>query len=297
MWCLIVLTLLIPLALPAASLADIEPDSDRRYHVRLLSGDILIGTVYDISDDSYTLKLRTAIGIATIFAPQIAEIIPMDEVYPHSHRLLFMPTARPIGTDAYLGLYEVLMPSGGVGLGVLSLSGGRTLLPGLADSEQVSLLNFKATVYESRENGGAFSLACGGNIAWLNAPNDMVHLYGVGTWSTDKLAVTCLVFAKVSGDDDMTISAGNYGSVAMHYATGSVGAAVGFDTPVVFRRLDLRLIGELWCSDLIHPERTAAIIGVRLWNTDIAADVGLAFFPVPAIAPVVNVVWTPRIRD
>ncbi len=297
MWCLLVFSMVLPVSLYAGQFDDIEPNPDKRYHVRLFSGDILIGTVEDISDDLYEIKLRTSIGIATIFVSQIAEIIPMDEVYPHGHRLFFMPTAEPVGTDFYLGMYELLMLSGGVGLSEISLAGGRTFVPGLALDEQASFLNIKTTIYRDSSRHAMFTVAGGGNIAWLNVKNDMAHLYSVGTWSNGRIALTGMIFAKVYGDDDMTISAGKYGALAMHYATGRVGAAVGFDMPVARQRIDLRFIGEVWCSDILHPERSALIAGLRLWNTDVAADFGLAFFPVPALAPVVNIAWTPRIRD
>lgn len=297
MWCLLALVVFLPVSLYADWIDDIEPNPDKRYHVRLLSGDILIGTVEDVSDDLYELKLRTSIGIATVFVSQIAEMMPMDEVYSHGHRLFFMPTAEAVYTDFYLGLYELLMLSGGVGVGEhLSLTGGRTLVPGLAPDEQGTLLTVKATVYRDSSRHAVFTVAGGGNIAWLNARNEIAHLYGVGTWSSESIALTGMVFAKVHGDDDMTIRAGEYGTVAMHYATGKVGVALGFDMPVARQRIDLRLIGEVWCSDILRPERSAALLGFRLWNTDVAADFGLALFPVPALAPVVNIVWTPRIR-
>lgn len=303
MWRLqILLLIVVPTIASAVSLDDIEPDTDRRYHVRLLSGDVLIGTVVDIEDDGYdggTLRLRTAIGIASIYASQIAEIVPLDAVYPHSHRIAFMPTAIPIGRDLYAGVYQMLMPTLGVGVGdVWSFSGGRTVVPGLAAHEQASLLMLKTTVYNGE--GQSFmdgSFAVGLNLAWLNAENDLIHVYGAGTWKPGGATVTALVFAKIHGEDEMTLKAGNYGSVMMRYATGTVGAGVGFDMPVAEWRYDLRLIGELWTSDLVQPGRTAGFLGLRLWNTDVAADFGIAVLPLPAVAPVLNFVWTPRIRS
>lgn len=296
MWCLAVLAFLFPVVLHAGPFDDLAPDTHRRYLIRLLSGDILIGTIIDISEDSYTLWLRTAVGTATINAPQVAEVMPMERAYSHGHRLFFMPTAQPVSTDFYLGLYELFMPYGGVGLGdVLSITGGRTAVPGLQLEEQATLLNLKATVYERRSTDDDVFVALGGHSTWLNAANDMGHVYSAATWSRDGLSLSGLVFVKVYGSDTMNIHMGKYGSVTMHYS-GLVGAALGFDIPVA-QRFDLRLIGELWCSDITRIRHSsAALLGLRLWNTDIAADVGLAIVPEPSVAPVVNVVWTPRIH-
>ena len=298
MRCLIALTLLLPTILYARLPENVEPDPDKLYHVRLLSGDILIGSVVEISEDGDEVRLRTSIGIATIFVSQIAEFIPRDEVYPHSHRLFYMPTSEPVGNNLYVGLYELLMPYAGVGIADLfSFTGGRTMVPGINPQEQASVFNLKITVSRPTGKQEGVSYACGLNMSWLNAPNDMGHAYSTATWNTGRLSLTGIMFVKVYGSDEIPIRAGNYGGVDMRYATGTVGMGLGVDMPVTLNRFDLHLIGELWCSDVSKPDRSAAIIGFRLWNTDVAADFGLAIFPQPAVAPVMNIVWTPRIRD
>src|ERR1700754_4350576 len=82
------------------SLDHIRPDPEMRYYLRLTGGDILTGVIVDVFEDQdkgEAIKFKTSIGTATIYASQIEELSPVEEAYPHSHRVFLMPSAEPIG--------------------------------------------------------------------------------------------------------------------------------------------------------------------------------------------------------
>lgn len=306
MQCIVVCVflLLCPFGAIAQSVAfdDLVPDATTRYYVRLLSGDELTGAIVDIVDDDFDgagIQLRTAIGTATVFEWQIAEIRPLVFAYPHPHRLFVMPTALPIGEHEFIGLYELLFLYGGFGFQqVLSFTAGRTFVPSVPSEQQATLLMLKATLYDRRteKHGEGVTLAVGGNLAYLNKNNPMTHLYGVGTWSSEETHLNALVFAKVSGADSTTVRMGTLGDVGLLYAKGTVGIGAGLDTRLAPGQRTIRFIGELWLHDVTQPKKAVAMAGVRLWNTDFSADFGLAVFR-GGVAPVASFVWTPRIQS
>ncbi len=281
------------------SLDDIRPNADIRYYVRLAGGDILTGPIVEVFDDERegpAIKVKTAIGTATVYASQIEELTPLEKAYPHSHRVFIMPTAEPISNNHFIGLYELLFLYGGAGIAdIVSVTAGRSVVPSVPASEQVSVLNLKATVYreEQQDMPGHISFALGANFAWLNDRNRLINLYGVGTFTGARARITGALFYKAAGEDVVTARAGTIGSTDINYARGAVGVGVGLDTRLTNGRYDLHVLAELWNHDVGRPSNTAVLLGLRLWNTDFSADFGIAFFTAPAIAPVANFVWTP----
>lgn len=281
------------------SLDDLQPSSTEKYYLRLTTGDILTGFIVEIIDDEEQgegIKIKTAIGTATVYAVQIAELTPFKTLYPHQHRIFIMPTADPIGDNHFIGLYELFFLYGGMGIGdIVSITAGRTIVPSVPSSDQVSVLNVKTTLYhrENQTMPGHMSFALGANLAWLNARNQLLNLYGVGTFTGARARITSVLFYKATGDDIALASAGTIGNTTIHYEKGSVGLGIGLDTKLTEGRYDVHIIGELWNHNISRPTNTAIMLGIRLWNTTFSADFGLTFFTAPAAAPVANFVWTP----
>lgn len=280
-------------------LGDLRPSSTEKYYLRLVTGDILTGFIVEIIDDDEKgggVKIRTAIGTATVYATQIAELTPMKTLYPHQHRIFIMPTADPIGGNHFIGLYELFFLYGGIGISdIVSITAGRTIVPSVPSSDQVSVLNVKTTLYHSENQTmpGHMSFALGANLAWLNERNQLLNLYGVSTFTGARARITSVLFYKATGDDLVMASAGTIGNTTIHYEKGAVGIGVGLDTKLTEGRYDVHVLAELWNHDISRPTNTAIMLGFRLWNTTFSADFGITFFTAPAVAPVANFVWTP----
>lgn len=276
-----------------------EYDTDAEYYVRLINGDVVTGQIVEISTDSSGsfLRIATSFGRARLYAREISWIGTREASYRARHRGMLLPTAQPIGNDHYLALVEGVMPTIGVGIGsVLSITAGRTVVPGIGWSNQFSTVNVKGTVYEG-QNGlveqGKQVYALGINGAWVNDVNFIGHLYGVATFTGKRTSVSTLVHAKISGKDDYTVSGGTLVSpFRFPYANGTIGVALMMD--VRFPEMhDLHFIGELWNSDLRRPSNSALFMGVRQGNTTLAFDFGVAVLPGPNVAPALVVQWTP----
>lgn len=279
-------------------LKKVPKNSDSKFIVRLSSGDLLSGKIVDFVDsgtEGEGIKLKTEIGTATIYASQIVEIEEIRDYNRQSHRVFLMPTAEPIRNNHFIGAFQLLFLYAGAGIGdVISITAGRTIVPIIPGSDQISLINFKATVY--KENNDAtiegIKVAIGGNYAWLGSANPMLNLYTVGTFTGEKTAVSAMIFAKTNGADIMTLRAGSIGETFMTYTNGTFGAAVGIDTKLTSRN-DLRAIVEIWNNDLNKPQNTAFALGIRLANSSVSADFGLALFTQPFIIPFTSFSWTP----
>ncbi|GAB1429330.1 hypothetical protein MASR2M18_01610 [Ignavibacteria bacterium] len=273
-------------------------DNSTRYQLRLTNGDILTGTIMGFADDSTDgegIRFRTVIGNATIYASQIAEIVPLEESYRQNHRLFLMPSADPIGKNHFAGLFELLFLYAGAGYGPVSVTAGRSLVPGLTGSEQLSLLNAKFTFSQipNETMPGGFSVAAGINLAWANSANQIIHPYLVSTFTLTRTRVTAAFFGKFGGAGDaFLITAARYGEIPVQYSNGSVGLALGIDTRFSERH-GLHFVGEFWNADLTSPRKSAAMLGLRVSNTAVSADFGMAFFTAPAIAPYFGFSWTP----
>ena len=276
-----------------------EYDTDTEYYVRLINGDVVTGQIVEITSDSSGsyLRIATSFGRARVYAREISWIGIREASYRARHRGILLPTAQPIGNDHYLALVEGVMPTIGVGIGsVMSITAGRTVVPGIGWSNQFSTVNVKGTVYEG-PNGlveqGKQVYALGVNGAWVNDVNFIGHLYGVATFTGKRTSVSTLVHAKVSGKDDYTVSGGTlFSPFRFPYANGTIGLAFMMD--VRFPEMhDLHFIGELWNSDILRPSNSALFLGVRQGNTTLTFDFGMAVLPGPNVAPALVVQWTP----
>ncbi len=278
-------------------LKNILPSDEIVYVLRLNNGDIISGYVTEMMNHpeyGEGIKISTELGIATIYAKQIVEINPEKEHYRHGHRVFLLPTADPIGDGHFIGMFEVLFLYGGIGIAdIVSITGGRTMIPQIAPDQQISDVNIKATFlhvpFESME--GYMSFAVGMNFAYVNAANRIINPYIVATFVGERSRITGNIFFKTGSEDFYNVRF--YDQLFnMQYANGAVGIGLGLDTKFS-KRNDLHFIGELWNNDITKPTNTGVLLGLRLANTNFSSDFGMAFFTEPFFAPFVSFVWTP----
>ncbi len=273
-----------------------SPQEGKRYLLRLVNGDLLEGVFVGealVQDSLPAWRFRTLIGTATIARREIAELVEQD--YRHLHRIFLQPTAEPIGPNAFLGLAGLFALYAGIGFqDWLSLVGARTLLPNIPADQQLWALNTKFTLLRSANvlMPGRVSLALGAQLSALNTVNQLLHLYGVASFTGERSHLSVLLMAKAAGPDMLTVRAGSWGSVTFGYATGALGLGIGLDVRLLSRR-DLHLLAELWNSDIRSPSRTGLLLGIRLANTFVALDFGIFWFGYPYAIPAANAVCTP----
>jgi hypothetical protein len=281
-------------------LDDIDPRDGRVFYVRLFNGDILTGEVQQIAQSISTgrvVTLDTDLGIIKVHEADIAEIREYGEQYRYRHRVYVMPSAAPIGDDHFIGLYELAFPYAGFGVGQwLSITGGRTFLPTVPWSDQISVVTAKITAYQGKNEmveGGTQAYAFGIAEVWLNDVNPSTVLFANATFTGRWAAVTTMFFAKVAGADNATFRLGDLADpIPLTWNTGAFGIGLGVDARFSDRH-DLRFIGEVWNNDLTRPANTVIFTGLRLANSAVGMDFGLTFVTAPAVIPTVSFNWTP----
>ena len=281
----------------SSSLDGFKPKYGNLYLVKLINGDILTGNLIEFTEDADSvlfIKIKTAIGTATIYDYQINSIILKEDEYKHSHRVFLLPTAEPIGSNHFIGNFELLFFYMGFGISdVFSMTAGRSILPNIPSGQQLSVVNAKFTVYHDTFDSLAKGvyIAVGGNLSFMNHNNKLTHIYGVSTVDFGRSKLTANLFYKAGSQDFYVLNFWNY-SQPMLYQNGSFGLGLGLDSKLPNRN-DVHVIAELWNSDIARPTHTAVLIGLRICNTTFSADFGLAFFTQPFAAPFVSFIWTP----
>lgn len=277
--------------------SELKSYEDYECIVRLKNGDIISGVITDTftsENEGTGIKILTELGKATIYINQIADIRIKDEYYRHNHRVFLLPTANPIKNNHFIGSFELLFLYFGGGISdFLSITAGRSIIPLLSSSQQISLINVKFTFLTMEFDSIArmVSLAVGGNLGFANHNNRFQHLYIASTVKLFKTELTGLVYYKLGSDDFNFIRYGN-NLQELKYPNGSFGIGLGIDTEIP-RLKGLHFIGELWNIDVERPTNTALMLGLRLCNTVVSADFGLALFTQPYLFPFVSFVWTP----
>jgi hypothetical protein len=276
---------------------EIKPSINKEYVVSLFSGDVLYGYVVEFTEDTLDgegIRFRTEIGTATIFADQIKEIIPENEYYKHMHRIFLQPTAEPIGSNAFIGAFELVFLYMGFGISdFLSITAGRSILPIAPSSHQISEFNAKVSFYseEFQDFVHKVSFAAGFNLAFANHNNRFTHYYITASALFPKTIITGSVFLKTGSGDAYRFRFDNE-AADFFYEDGSVGVGFGFDTRLS-ERSGLHAIGEIWNSNVLIPTNSGALLGLRLAGRSFAADFGFAFTTNPFFVPFTSFVWTP----
>ena len=278
-------------------LKDIMPSKDIQYVIRLTNGDILSGYVVEMmhdADEGDGIKLKTSIGNAVIYQNQIVEIKIAEENYRQGHRVFLLPTAEGIKDNYFIGIFELGFLYAGAGIGdIFSVSAGRSLIPYINSNQQISVLDFKASIlsidFESIARKAA--LAVGGNLSFINNNNRLVHFYGVGTVTLSRTTLSAAIFFKTGSRDFYQISFANT-LIPMPYEDGSAGISLGLDTKIS-KRHDVHFIAELWNSNVVKASNTGVLLGFRLCNTNFSTDFGFALFTSPFFIPFASFVWTP----
>lgn len=276
---------------------NIVPSKDTEYIIRLNNGDIMNGFITEIVNDvkyGKGIKLKKDFGIITLYETEIKEIIPKDEYYRHNHRVYILPTALPIGKNHFISNFQIMFLYAGVGIGdLLSITFGRSFIPGIKSNEQVMVFNNKLTLFTATFDtiGRELTLGLGVNLAFINIENQFLHIYGVGTVRFAKTLLTANLYYKLSRGDVYDVYFYN-NHFNIFLPDGAFGIGLGLDTELPNRK-DLHLIGELWNSDVTKPTNTAVLLGIRICNSSISADFGISFFTQPFIMPVFSFAWTP----
>ncbi len=286
-----------PLIAEKSVIDGLQRGEDIGYVVRLKNGDVFSGHFIEYISDSEEgegIKLETELGVAIIYAKQIEEIEPDDGYYKHQHRIYLMPTAEPIDGDHFAGFTELLMfYAGGSITKYFSFTMGRTIIPGIASKEQFSTIGGKVSFFSLDFEKGAesMSLAVGGQLSFINHNNRFMHYYGAATVDFGRTSLTGLVFTK-TGNHSFYIAHAQQSEIGFFYENGAFGVGLGLDSRLPNWR-GVHLIGEIWNSNVQKPTNSGVLLGLRLCNSMLSTDFGLAFFTTPFAMPFVNFVVTP----
>jgi hypothetical protein len=295
---LVFLLALLNLPLQAGILHNISPSRDKEYTVRLTNGDVISGFITQMITDRNEgdgIEMQTPLGTAVIYESQISNIRLKESAYRHSHRVFLLPTAEGIKDNYFIGNFELLFLYAGAGIGDwFSITAGRSIIPGIASYQQISVVNAKFTVFNQDFDtlGRKLLIAVGGNYGWANDANKLYHLYGVGTFKLSRTSLTANVFYKLGSVDYYNLSFGNSGLIPMRYNNYAWGIGLGMDTQLPTWE-SVHVIGELWNNDITSPSKTGILLGLRICNTAFSADFGLTVFTQPFLAPFVSFTWTP----
>ena len=279
------------------NVSSIKPSYETQYIVKLVNGDIISGNIVEVNDQGpgeKSIKVKTEIGTAVVYAGQIFDVLFKSDEYRHEHRVFLMPTAEPIANDFFVGDFEMMFLYAGFGISdIASFTFGRTVIPFIPASQQISSIDAKFTVYSSTFDSLArnYSLAVGGNVGWANAGNQIIDLYAAGTINFGRTALTGNIFYKTGGRDiyDFYLQNNLY---EMFYPGGTFGIGLAVDSKLP-KRNDIHIIGEIWNFDVNRPSHSAIFLGTRICNTTFSADFGFAVFSQPYLLPFTSFVWTP----
>jgi hypothetical protein len=294
-----------------------DNNNSLEYTVMLKNGDVISGKIIsvadgsteiathsarndDTSDNDTYIHIETFAGKIIIYEDEIVSIKAKKGDTRQNHSLYIMPTANPISNNHFIGNYELVLIYGGIGLtDWVSLTAGHTMIPETRSSDQISVVNAKVSLPAITDKAHIFSsnlrFALGGNLAWVNSHNKMLHLYGVATFNsfyTLNSSFSVGVFYK-AGYQDYPSTVRLFDRImAFDYPDGSFGICAGIERRLEWRN-DLSLIMEIWNSDVMNAANTAFLLGFRLSGTKVYADFGLSIFTQPFVIPFFSFVWMP----
>jgi hypothetical protein len=234
-------------------------DDSTLVQITLVDGSKLVGTILEENEVKIVFQTRAGaeMDLKREFIAEIETIT--GEIHegvfrrldPNRTRLLFAPTARTIkGGSGYFSIYEVFLPMVAYGVtDYLTLSGGLSLLPGIALDEQLLYFAPKIRLVHSE----SIDLSTG--VLYMTVENkDFGIAYGVFTFGKSSLAGTIgLGWGFFEGD-----------------FSGTPAVMVGGEWQISG---SVKLITENW----FPPDVDGGLIsfGIRFFGASLAADLGL----------------------
>ena len=288
-WCLIIMAAALHFSASVlmAQGEDVTRES-LKFIVVMKSGDSFRGNV--VGNNDSTLTIQTEFNRVVVAKSLIKEFIPVDGPYLKRPHHFLMPTASPNGPGGFISNYELGYLYGGVGFGYgATITAGMTIVPGFSLSSQIYHANAKFTV-ERNEN---VELALGATYTFVTTREPYAHLYAVSTTPLGEGRWSAMLFYRVSGDDRAPVELYGFGDDTTRFTLfyeGALGVALGADAPA-FGRDDMAFFAEIWNNDVMKPQNTASVLGIRLFNEVLSADFGVALIAVPSVAPVVSFTW------
>ncbi len=275
---------------------DLMLGEDYTYVIRMKNGDVMTGSIVEFKNSPEKgegFRFQMEIGTATFYAEQIKEINLKEDNYRHDSRVFLLPTAKAIKNNHYIGAFELLFFNAGFGItDYVSVMIGRSVLPFINGNDQITNFDAKVTFYDEKfeDYDGSMALAVGSNLAFINHNNRLIHAYAVATFTGAKSRMTGNIYYKAGSADYYDVRFRDE-LLDLQYADGAFGIGLGVDTKFDSWQ-GVHFIGELWNNNVEKPTNTGVLLGVRLCNTEFAADFGFAFSTAPFVAPFASFVWT-----
>lgn len=281
-------------------------DSTIVYTIILNNGDVISGniTTYSLKTGFNTdsseiipyIVLKTFADELIIYEDEIADIIEKNINPSPTAAYFLIPTAHPISENHFLGNYEVLFAFGGVGISdFISITAAYSFIPLTATADQIAIINAKFTIPDIHFQHTDITLALGGNLAWLNSGNVMLHNFALGTISSNKLHgsnFTIGIFYKYGFQEyPMTIHIFDR-LLTLYHPDGAIGLTAGFERKFASRP-NFSVIGEIWNANVADAANTGLMLGVRLNSRNFKVDYALSLFTTPFVAPFISFSWLP----
>ena len=248
------------------------------------------------NEQIFYVIIETSLGELIIYSDEIRKISALSDSYHPNHSLFIMPTANSIKNNHFISNYELAFFYVGFGISdLLSITGGRSILPFTTVDNQISMINAKLTLPSISIDASNFVFALGLNCGWVTTYNSMLHLYAIGTYNSIDLHNSNFsfgVFYKIGNQDYPSTIRLFDRIIAFDYPDGAFGICAGFDSRFSSRR-DLSLVTEIWNSDITRPTNTAILLGLKLSSRNFSSTFGITLVTEPIVFPFFNFIWTP----
>jgi len=283
---LFIIIVVVPMR-PTRSVAQVRPapqlrvstDTATVQEVRLLDGTKLIGHVTTIEGERFTF--RTVGGLTVdLWLRDVRKVREVEGFHENGEfwerdagdsRLFVFPTARvPAHGSGYFGVYELLMPSFGVGVGGVGMvSGGMSMVPGIALSEQIFYVAPKLRLFHSE-----FVDAAVGAMWFQPGESNEGAALGLGviTAGTEKASMTFGIGLPLHREREFS---------------SDVGYLIGGEARV---DRNVKLMSENW---ILAGEGSAHAFGVRILAGRVLVELaGVTTSDADYLLPLVNVTLT-----
>lgn len=254
-------------------------DSTIVQELQLTDGTKLVGHITAVDNDQ--VAFETLVGLRIDLARR--DIVKVREIEGFHHegqfwehdgadsRLFVFPTGRvPAHGRGYFGVYELVVPSIGVGIGgVAMVSAGMSIIPGVAVDEQVFYIAPKVQLFDAEYAQGAVGLI------WVQpgASNQDAGLaFGTVTAGTDLAALTGGFAVPLYRQED-------FDRQVAYFVGGEVRTA-----------RNIKLVGESW---IFPGEGSAFGLGLRILAGRVVAEIAaVTATETDVVLPLVNITLT-----